>query len=258
MGRTIVVVAALLVRRGAACLCGPGNLTWSDTKPNLLVVGDSISAVGTGYVEELTAVLGGLAHVVHAGTVADNGRRLRGAGVDGAASALGHKGPCGTSFGVLECVDSWVGARPWDVISLNWGLHDICPKLYAPVSRTEYAENLRAIVAKLGRGLAPGGRIVWVSTTPVPASYPSRNDSDVVALNAIAADLVAHDPAFDRVVFGADLYSDVVARCDANATWAGYPATNDCLYLQDNGVHFSALGRRFTALDVAAHLLPFL
>ena len=242
----------LAARHAAGCVCGPGNLTWSDTRPNLLVVGDSISAVGTGYVEDLTSVLGGLAHVVHAGTVADNGRRL------GNEPDLGHKGPCGTSFGVLECVDTWLGPRKWDAISFNWGLHDICPKLYAPVSRTEYAENVRAIVTKLSAGLTARGKIVWVSTTPVPASYPSRNDSDVVALNAIAADLVATDPAFARVVAGADLYADVVARCDANATWAGYPATNDCLYLQDNGVHFSALGRRFTALDVAAHLLPYL
>ena len=93
----------LAARHAAGCVCGPGNLTWSDTRPNLLVVGDSISAVGTGYVEDLTSVLGGLAHVVHAGTVADNGRRL------GIEPDLGHKGPCGTSFGVLECVDTWLG-----------------------------------------------------------------------------------------------------------------------------------------------------
>ena len=36
------------------------------------------------------------------------------------------------------------------------------------------------------------------------------------------------------------------------------PASNDCLYLQDNGVHFSELGKRFTAIEVAAHLMPYL
>ena len=241
---------ALILRCAAACVCGAGNLTWSDTLPNLLVVGDSISAPGTGYIETLNATLGGLAHTVHSGTVADNGRRL---------GDVGHKGYCGTSFGVLECVDVWLGGgSKWDAISFNWGLHDICPERYAPVSRLEYVENMRAIVTKLTAGLAPGGKIVWASTTPVPASYVGRNDSDVVEINGIVQRLIATDPAFAAVVNGADLYADVVHRCGLNATWAGYPATNDCLYLQNNGVHFSDLGRRFTAIDVAASVMRYL
>ena len=69
---------------------------------------------------------------------------------------------------------------------------------------------------------------------------------------------IAFDDCCDDVVFGADLYHAVVDRCNRNATWAGYPASNDCLYLQDNGVHFSELGKRFTAIEVAAHLMPYL
>ncbi|KAH8066621.1 DUF2263-containing protein [Aureococcus anophagefferens] len=181
----------------------------------------------------LPEVLGGLANALQTGSVTDNGRRL--------ADDLGNhtpKGPCGTSFGVLECVDDWVGDGGWDVISLNWGLHDICPHKYMYVSRDQYVANMKQIIAKLKTGLAPGGTIVWVSTTPVPASYKDRNDTDVVDINGIMADLIAFDDCCDDVVFGADLYHAVVDRCNRNATWAGYPASNDCLYLQDNGVHF--------------------
>ena len=97
--------AAILLHVAKACECGAGNITFSSTLPNLLIMGDSISANGTGYVVDVTDILGGLANTVHSGTVADNGRRL---------SDLGKKGPCGTSFGVLECVDTWLDGRKWD------------------------------------------------------------------------------------------------------------------------------------------------
>jgi hypothetical protein len=136
-------------------------------------------------------------------------------------------------------------------------------------------------------------RLVWASTTPVPPSYHSRNDSDVVrlcgkpetsrenpdlfltlppqvAINAAASNLLQSDCCRD-VVFGADLYARVVERCGRDEDTAGkaerapgpaetdaigYPATSDCAYLQDDGVHFSELGRRFTGLLVSAAIAP--
>lgn len=61
------------------------------------------------------------------------------------------RGICGTSFGVVACLPQWLGtntvaATPlhaltrhqgqggWDVIHFNWGLHDICASMYAPVT----------------------------------------------------------------------------------------------------------------------------
>ena len=122
----------------------------------------------------------------------------------------------------------------------------------------EYLSNVRAIIAKLKTGLTDGGKIVWVSTTPVPVSYVGRNDSDVVARNAKMNALIDSGSLGPEVVRGADLYQDTVDRCNRNATWVGYPQTNDCMYLQNNGVHYSALGRRFTAISVAAHLMKYL
>ena len=235
----------------SACFCTPHKGNKSATLPNVLVIGDSISGNGTGYMDYLPEVLGGLANALQTGSVSDNGVAVE------AEGEVSNKGPCGTSYGVIECVDTWLGDGGWDAISFNWGLHDICPKLYENVTRAEYTANMKQIIGKLRGGLAPGGKIVWVSTTPVPASYKNRNDSDVVDINQIMTDLIAFDDCCDDVVYGADLYHAVVDRCNRNATWAGYPQTSDCLYLQDNGVHFSELGKRFTAIEVAAHLLPY-
>ncbi|KAJ1448416.1 hypothetical protein M885DRAFT_539246 [Pelagophyceae sp. CCMP2097] len=231
-----------LFRAAAACVCvaSPGNL--STTLPNVLLVGDSISANGTGYLAHVQSQLEGLAHVLPCGGVADNG-------------ALENKGLCGTSFGVDECAGDWLLNGKWDVIHLNWGLHDIDAKLYAPVALEDYVANLESIIQTLKGSLKPGGSLVWASTTPVPPSYQSRNDSDVVLINAAAAALLQSDCCRD-VVFGADLYARVVERCGRDAESAGYPATSDCAYLQDNGVHFSDLGRRFTGLLVAAAIAP--
>ncbi|KAH8072423.1 DUF2263-containing protein [Aureococcus anophagefferens] len=187
----LVAAATLLGAAAAAdCYCTPHLGNKSATLPNALIIGDSISGNGTGYMDYLPEVLGGLANALQTGSVTDNGRRL--------ADDLGNhtpKGPCGTSFGVLECVDDWVGDGGWD-----------------------YVANMKQIIAKLKTGLAPGGTIVWVSTTPVPASYKDRNDTDVVDINGIMADLIAFDDCCDDVVFGADLYHAVVDRCNRNAT----------------------------------------
>ena len=41
-------------------------------------------------------------------------------------------GYCGTSFGVLQCVDPYLASLPANVsvIHFNWGLHDICEDIY--------------------------------------------------------------------------------------------------------------------------------
>jgi hypothetical protein len=138
------------------------------------------------------------------------------------------------------------------VISINWGLHDICAHMYAPVSRAQYEAHLEFMAKRFAAALKPPhGKLLWVSTTPVPPSYKPRNNSDVVDINARARRI------FDRLgVAQEDLYSQVVAECRKNATTRGYPETSDCLWLQPNGVHFGftgneSLGRNFTGSMVA-------
>ncbi|KAH8055393.1 DUF2263-containing protein [Aureococcus anophagefferens] len=98
-------------------------------------------------------------------------------------------GYCGTSYGLLACVDGWLGATNWSVVHFNWGLHDVAPRLYAEV--TDYGGNLDALYGKIRSALGPNGTAIWATTTPVPPSYDPnlRTNADVISANAAAADL---------------------------------------------------------------------
>merc|ERR1740117_857894 len=114
---------------------------------------------------------------------------------------------------------------------------------------------MEALYQKMSAALAPGGVLIWRTTTPVPPSYKARNNSDVVAVNALAATLFGPGSMHPDVVVH-DLYSQVVERCARDEASKGYPITADCTVLQNNGVHFSSAGRQFTGIMVAASILP--
>jgi hypothetical protein len=214
----------------STCTAQPKPL--SHSQKNVLILGDSISSAEIGYLEEVERVLGAAVSVQHVSTKQNR--------------------ECGTSIGVLACLDGWLAGRDgWDVISMNWGLHDVCPKMYWPISRADYEAHLQTMHNKFAASLAPGGSMLWVSTTPVPPSYKQRNNSDVVDINARA------QAYFSRIgVAQEDLYTEVVDACRQNASTRGYPQTSDCPQLQPNGVHFgfvnvSSVGRNFTGRCVA-------
>ena len=145
----------------------------------------------------------------------------------------------------------------FDVIHFNWGLHEICAKMYAPVTIAQYIANMRSLIPRMRAKLAkPKGQLIWSTTTPVPPSYKNRNNSDVVAINAAMATLLA-EPAFSDIVTN-DLYGEVVARCRRDVDSTGYPQTDDCLSQQNDGVHFSAAGKQFTAIKSASVIAQYL
>ena len=72
----LVAAATLGAAAAADCYCTPHLGTKSATLPNALIIGDSISGNGTGYMDYLPEVLGGLANALQTGSVTDNGRRL--------------------------------------------------------------------------------------------------------------------------------------------------------------------------------------
>ena len=164
-------------------------------------------------------------------------------------------GYCGTSFGVLQCLDLWIErASPgnFSVIHFNWGLHDISPHIYFELSLREYAENLEELYLRFRSLLAPSGALVFATTTPVPPSYPSekRINADVVGINAVAASLFGPGSQHPDVAVN-DLYSAAVAYCNQDRDTACFPESCDCEELINNGVHFSDAGQRFNALQVA-------
>jgi acyl-CoA thioesterase-1 len=127
--------------------------------PRVLLIGDSISI---GYTPAVRKLLDGKANVHHnAGNSQD------------------------TKNGVAK-LKEWLGTGKWDVIHVNFGLHDI--KLGTgthQVPIAEYEKNLHSILKDLK---ATGAKVIWCSTTPVPEGKlsPPRRNADVIAYNAVA------------------------------------------------------------------------
>jgi hypothetical protein len=232
-----------------ACTAIPAP--FNQSVPNVLLVGDSISGVGTGYLTNVQEMLGPSAST------------SRGGGPFG--NAFVQSGPsygknyCGTSYGVVDCAKIWADHpyQGWDVIHFNWGLHDICPKMYVPIAAEQYEENMEALYLQLKRMLKTNGTLIWTTTTPVPPSYKNRNNSDVIRINNQMRTLFGPGSRHPKVVVH-DLYGEVVQRCHRDPAARGYPETSDCVLLQDNGVHFSTIGRQYTGIMVSAAIAPYL
>lgn len=135
--------------------------------PRVLLLGDSISM---GYTLPVRAKLAGRANV--------------------------HRPPenCGDTQRGVTSLDKWLGAGKWDVIHFNFGLHDLKyldakGQLAAPDqgqqvhTPAQYEANLRAIVARLKR---TGAKLIYATTTPVPAGSQGRVADDAVKYNAVA------------------------------------------------------------------------
>eukprot|EP01047_Picozoa_sp_COSAG01_P034527 COSAG01_NODE_2598_length_7399_cov_4.972740_2_plen_1464_part_00 len=160
---------------------------------------------------------------------------------------------CDGCGGAMRCLRSWLGPNvttggylPWDVIAVNFGLHDLGgrgPRREVPLSN--YSENLREIFEMMQ---PTGADIVWTSTTPVPANYPpgSRTEADVVRYNAAAAAVAAA-----YCVSVNDLHGTVVGACPPS-----YPKDGNCSELQwPKGVHFVHAGRQLCAQSVASSII---
>lgn len=143
-------------------------------QPNVLIIGDSISA---GYTVPVRLKLKGKANVF----------RIKG---NGKNSAYG-----------LANLGKWIGNRHWDLIHFNWGLWDLCYR--HPESKTQghrdkikgtitespeqYQANLEKIVARLKKTDA---KLIWCNTTPVPEFEADRKLGDDLFYNKIAAKIM--------------------------------------------------------------------
>ncbi len=148
----------------------PALIDVADTAglPRVLLIGDSISI---GYTLPVRALLKDRANV--------------------------HRpsANCGDTARGLAQLDAWLGTGKWDVIHFNFGLHDLkyldekgqyVPpekgKQVAPVP--QYEENLRQLVKRLQK---TGAKIIFATTTPVPAGTTGRVEHDELRYNEAAA-----------------------------------------------------------------------
>jgi acyl-CoA thioesterase-1 len=139
--------------------------------PRVLLIGDSISI---GYTLPVRELLKGRANVHRPAT------------------------NCGPTTRGLELLESWLGEKRWDVIHFNWGLHDLkymgpegqnladpaATDSHPQVPLDEYEANLRRLVKRLK---ATKAKLIWCSTTPVPAGAQGRVVGDSAKYNQTAA-----------------------------------------------------------------------
>jgi hypothetical protein len=142
--------------------------------PRVLLIGDSISM---GYTIPVRDLLKGKANV--------------------------HRpaANCGPTERGLDQLDKWLGDGKWDVIHFNFGLHDlkyldaagkyVDPSQGKQVAPPEvYEKNLRELVTRLQK---TGAKLIWASTTPVPAGTLGRIEHDEIKYNEVAAKVMAEN-----------------------------------------------------------------
>jgi len=119
--------------------CGDPPSPLNKSLPNVLVIGDSISEQ---YISGLQNILG-------------HPRPQQGGKQTGALASVQHNGntgnrQAGPTTNGAACIDSWVGTEKWDVITMNFGIHDCCAggdgRLPGKiVNKTDYVNNLEHI-----------------------------------------------------------------------------------------------------------------
>ncbi|MCP4309668.1 MAG: SGNH/GDSL hydrolase family protein [Bacteroidetes bacterium] len=122
-----------------------------NSRPEVLIIGDSISLGYTPYVKEL---LKEEAIVIH---------------------NEGNAEYTGTG---LLMIDEWLGKEDWDVIHFNWGLWDMYGWRFKDTLRTPdvYARNLEILLARLEQ---TGAKLIWATTTPA-CTAPERNNLTLI------------------------------------------------------------------------------
>lgn len=167
--------------------------------PRVLLIGDSISR---GYTLAVRHALKGGANV--------------------------HRAPenCGPTANGLKKLGVWLGAGKWDVIHFNFGIHD------RATPAEDYEKRLEEIVQRLQ---ATGAKLIWASSTPLPAQSTYGPDAAIVACNLIAARVMgSHGIPIN------DLYAHIA------------PRLRD--YQKAHDVHFSEAGYQYLGAKVAAEV----
>ena len=127
-------------------------------------------------------------------------------------ASTGKDGYCGTSVGLLACVDPYLAAGNFTVAHVNWGMRDIAWKMYAKVTRGAYAAHMETLYWKLRSSMPPNATIIWATTTPVPPSYDNRKNSDVLEVNDIIRSLFGPAGKYREVIIN-DQYGTLVDAC---------------------------------------------
>lgn len=196
------------------------------TLPNVLLYGDSISIHYTQRVRE------NLADQANVYRLYRNGGE--------SSSFINKMTKMHSSMQNPALQDGW--SFQWDVIHFNVGLHDLKYVVDGKLDKingeqvsslAQYKVNLRNIVLYL-KQLAPNAKLIFATTTPVPAGAEGRIEGDAVKYN-MAALAVLRD--FPEVIIN-DLYRFTKPN---HANW----------WIKPGDVHYNELGRTEQGNEVA-------
>ncbi|MET2985749.1 SGNH/GDSL hydrolase family protein [Aureibaculum conchae] len=148
---------------------------YSEKKPKILIIGDSISIGYTPFVKE---------HFGDRAMISHN---------------PGNAQHTGTG---LEKITEWIGAEQWDIIQFNWGLWDLCyrhPDSKVQGNRdkvngqltysvVDYTANLDSIVSTLKKKTK--AKLIFVTTSYVPENEAGRFKSDAIKYNNAAKSIM--------------------------------------------------------------------
>lgn len=152
-----------------------------------------------------------------------------------------HRPPdnCRSTRYTLERLEGWLGQGKWDVIHMNWGIHDATyldatgrgttpdmGQLQVPLE--EYEANLNRLLDRLAK---TGARLIWCTTTPIGAGARSRREADIQRYNAAALAIMR-----GRAITINDLHGFASGHED---------------WQSPDGVHFLPEGARRLAVRVA-------
>ena len=149
--------------------------------PTVLIIGDSIPL---GYTLLVRQQLRDVADVYHP--------------MNRVGDTPANFGPTGRG---LQNLGSWLGETSSQVIVFNFGLqdlewHDASGKYVPPGQGRQnappdlYEKNLSQIVARLQK---TGAKLIWATTTPVPANPMARAQGDELVYNKVAAKVMTEN-----------------------------------------------------------------
>ena len=122
--------------------------------PRVLLIGDSISR---GYTMPTRRALAGKVNV--------------------------HRAPenCGNSLNGLRKLEIYLGDGKWDLIHVNFGIHD------RKFSGEDHADRVGMIIGRLAE---TGAKLVWASSTPIPANAEFYEHGSSARMNKVASEIM--------------------------------------------------------------------
>jgi len=128
-----------------------------------------------------------------------------------------HRAPenCGPTSNGVKKLDLWLGDGKWDLIYFNFGIHD------RAVPLADYEARLNQIIARLER---TGAKLVWASSTPLPAQSTYGSNQAMIDRNAVAARVAAqhHIPVDDLYTFITPHLAETQKANDVHYSDKGY------------------------------------